>query len=250
MLLLVGISAYKARVYLRPAPYAEVRILMRGYPVTFVVMIRIGIAEDIPQIAQALTAKIRLSQDFEVVFVASNGRLAIDELRHGARVDVVLMDIHMPDMNGIDAVAEVTARWPQVKVIMCTVFDDDEHILHSIMAGAGGYLLKDESPQHIHRAIFSIMEGGAPMSQGIASRVLKLLRGSTTHGKATGQVPDFGLTDREKEVLVHLSRGLSYEQIADNLIISYGTVRKHVENIYRKLQVNNRTDALRKAEGR
>ncbi|MCG9879108.1 MAG: response regulator transcription factor [Bacteroidia bacterium] len=209
-------------------------------------MIRIAIAEDIDRLALALKNKIELSPDFEVKHMAKNGEELLELLNKDAVIDVILMDIQMPVMNGIEAAEKCSKRWPQIKVIMCTVFDDDEHLLQAIMAGAGGYLMKDESPAKIHKSIFEIIEGGLPMSAGIATRTLRLLKNG---GKIldTQVVDDFQLTDREREVLQHLSTGLSYEQIADNLYISYGTVRKHIENIYRKLQVNSRTEALNKA---
>ncbi len=156
------------------------------------------------------------------------------------------MDINMPEMDGIEATQKISERWPHIKIIMSTIFDDDEHLINAIRAGAGGYLMKDEPPAKIHKSIYNIMEGGAPMSSGIASRVLKLLKdGGKTDEQRVSET--FNLTEREIEVLLHLSKGLSYEQIADNLCISYGTIRKHVENIYRKLQVNNKTEAISKA---
>lgn len=208
-------------------------------------MIKIGIAEDIAQIADALKNKLELSPDFSVKFIAKNGREAIAELQKNNLVDVLLMDINMPEMDGIEATGKINTRWPGIKIIMCTIFDDDEHLMNAIIAGAGGYLMKDEPPALVHKSIYNIMEGGAPMSSGIATRVLKLLK---TGGKP-GQKPSetFSLTEREIEVLQHLSKGLSYEQISNNLFISYGTVRKHIENIYRKLQVTNKTEAINKA---
>jgi DNA-binding NarL/FixJ family response regulator len=210
-------------------------------------MIKVAIAEDIPQIAETLRRKLLLSENFEVGFVAANGKILIDHLRKQHNYDIVLMDIHMPDLNGIDATTVVVERWPQIKVVMSTVFDDDDHILRAIQAGACGYLMKDEPPAQLHRAIFEVLEGGSPMSSGIASRVLKLLRNHAPISASINTQENIDLTDREREVLVQLSRGLSYEQIADNLIISYGTVRKHVENIYRKLHASNRTEALNRA---
>lgn len=208
-------------------------------------MIKVGIAEDISQIAEALKHKLELSPDFEVKFIAKNGKIAIQELLKNNNVDVLLMDINMPEMNGIEATEKISARWPAVKIIMSTIFDDDEHLMSAIMAGAGGYLMKDEPPAQVHKSIYNILEGGAPMSSGIATRVLKLLKsGGKTNGQAT---ENFNLTEREIEVLQHLSKGLSYEQIANNLFISYGTVRKHIENTYRKLQVTNKTEAINKA---
>jgi DNA-binding NarL/FixJ family response regulator len=207
-------------------------------------MIKIGIAEDISQIAEALKNKLELSPDFSVKFVAKNGKVAINELQKGNHVDVLLMDINMPEMNGIEATEKISTRWPNIKIIMSTIFDDDEHLMNAIIAGASGYLMKDESPGLIHKSIYNVLEGGAPMSSGIATRVLKLLK---TGVKADIKTKTFDLTEREIEVLKHLSKGLSYEQISNNLFISYGTVRKHIENIYRKLQVNNKTEAINKA---
>lgn len=210
-------------------------------------MIKIAIAEDIPQIADAVRRKLALSSDFDIGFVANNGQEIIDHLRKKHNYDIVLMDIHMPLVNGIDATTVVTTKWPHIKVVMSTVFDDDDHILQSIQAGASGYLMKDEPPAALHKAIFEVLEGGSPMSSGIATRVLRLLRNNTTSANPNSSDSKLDLTERENEVLIQLSKGLSYEQISDNLIISHGTVRKHVENIYRKLQVSNRTEALNRA---
>lgn len=209
-------------------------------------MIRIGIAEDIERLALALKTKLELSPDFQVKFLVPNGAEAIRMLQKDAQLDVLLMDIQMPIMDGIEATGKITERWPQIRIIMSTVFDDDAHLMKAIFAGAGGYLLKDERPERIHKAIYEILEGGAPMSPAMALKTLKLL-------KSGGQLEEekvldgFDLTPREQEVLLHLSKGLSYEQIADNLNISYGTIRKHIENMYRKMQVSSKTEALNKA---
>jgi len=192
--------------------------------------------------AEALRKKILLSPGFRVVHIAENGAELLDFARHHKNLDVVLMDIQMPVMDGIEATRKVKERYPQIKVIMSTVFDDDENLFKAILSGASGYLLKDESPEMIHRSIEMVMQGGAPMSAGIASKVLNLVR---TQPIAFDDQEDFGLTPRELEILNHLSKGLSYEQIAGNLFISSGTVRKHIENIYRKLQVHNKVEALR-----
>jgi DNA-binding NarL/FixJ family response regulator len=209
-------------------------------------MIKVAIAEDIPQIAEAVSRKLAISLDFEIGFVAKNGKEIIDHLRKSHNYDVVLMDIHMPEVNGIDATAIITNKWPHIKVIMSTVFDDDDHILQAILSGASGYLMKDEPPASLHKAIYEVLEGGSPMSAGIATRVLRLVRNNIASNSASN-TEKIELTERENEVLVHLSKGLSYEQIATNLFISYGTVRKHVENIYRKLAVSNRTEAINRA---
>jgi DNA-binding NarL/FixJ family response regulator len=209
-------------------------------------MIRVAIVEDINRIAETLQEKILLSQDFTIVTRASTGKEIIQHLQKNHSVDVIIMDINMPEMNGIEATAFITNRWPNIKIIMSTVFDDEQNLFNAIMAGASGYLLKDEPPQKIHRSIYEALEGGAPMSPLIAKKALSMIK--TGVPEESKEVIDYGLTERELEVLEHLSKGLSYEQIADNLFISYGTVRKHVENIYRKLKVNNRIEAIDKAK--
>jgi DNA-binding NarL/FixJ family response regulator len=210
-------------------------------------MIRVAIAEDISRIAETLKQKILLSPDFSIEYMATNGKEIIQYLQKDHAIDVIIMDINMPEMDGIEATAFITQRWPNIKIIMSTVFDDEQNLFNAIMAGASGYLLKDETPQKIHRSIFEAIDGGAPMNQLIARKALTLIKTGKPEVQKTDQV-DYGLSDRETEVLEHLSKGLSYEQIADNLFISYGTVRKHVENIYRKLRVNNRTEAIDKAK--
>jgi DNA-binding NarL/FixJ family response regulator len=210
-------------------------------------MIRIAIVEDINRIAETLQEKILLSSDFTIVARATTGKEIIQHLQKNHSVDVIIMDINMPEMNGIEATAFITNRWPNIKIIMSTVFDDEQNLFNAIMAGASGYLLKDEPPQKIHRSIYEALEGGAPMSPLIAKKALSMIKTGIPE-ESKKEIIDYGLTEREIEVLEHLSKGLSYEQIADNLFISYGTIRKHVENIYRKLKVNNRIEAIDKAK--
>ena len=216
-------------------------------------MIRIAIAEDISRIAQSLREKLELSDEFHVKLIANNGSELIRALGKDHNFDVILMDIQMPEMDGIEATEKVSVRWPHIKVVMSTVFDDENHIFDAILAGASGYLMKDEPPRKLHEAIHEVLDGGAPMSAGIARKALRMLRGAALEGPASSRPSDqtptesFGITPRETEILEHLSTGLSYDQIAGNLFISSGTVRKHIENIYRKLQVSNKVEAVQKA---
>lgn len=209
-------------------------------------MIRIALAEDNQRLAETMQAKIELSPDFEVKIVASNGVELLAALSKKHSIDVVVMDIHMPVMDGIEATQKITQRWPNIKVVMSTIFDDEQNLFNAILAGACGYLLKDEEPRRLHRALFEAVEGGMPMSAMIAKKALNLMRSARTIQQIN--VIENSLTERETSVLEHLAKGLSYEQVGENLFISYGTVRKHVENIYRKLEVNNRTSAIDKAQ--
>ncbi len=211
-------------------------------------MIRIAIAEDITRIAETLKEKVELAPDFKVQFIAPNGKEMIQMLQKNHNVDVILMDINMPEQNGIDTAKQVITRWPNIKIVMSTVFDDEHYIFDAIMAGASGYLMKDEPPAKIHRSIYETLEGGAPMSPAIARKSLEIMRkGKPSEEKIPSE--DYNLTNRETEMLEHLAKGLSYEQIADNLFISYGTVRKHIENVYKKLKVHNKVEAVQKAQG-
>ena len=201
------------------------------------------IAEDLPQLAKALTQKVELAPEFTVKYVAKNGSELIAHLQKDNQVDVILMDINMPVMGGIEATQIITDRWPAIKVVMCTVFDDEYYLFNAIMAGANGYLLKEEPPAKIHKSIYEALEGGAPMSAEIATKSLKLIRYGMPK-KETNIAEEYNLTKREFEILELLAKGLSYEQIASNLYISYGTVRKHVENCYRKLRVHSKMEAV------
>ncbi len=209
-------------------------------------IIKIAIAEDISKLAQALKEKIELGVEFKVVDILSNGAEMVKRLEQNHAVDVILMDINMPEMDGVQATEIIANRWPNIKIIMCTVFDDEQNIFEAIMAGASGYLLKDEQPAKVHKAIYEALEGGAPMSPMIAKKSLNLIR----RGRPSDAVieKDYELTKRELEVLEQIAKGLSYDQISDNLYISYGTARKHVENIYKKMKVHNKVEAIEKAK--
>ncbi len=205
--------------------------------------LHVHITEDLPRLAKMLRENLEMSPDFKVTGHAVNGQDLLAQLAALPNLpDVVLMDIQMPVMDGIAATAALKAKHPQVKVVMATVFDDEENIFNAILAGADGYLMKDEPPQVLHRALAEVMEGGAPMSPAIARKALLLLR--KTPAQPLPAQPAHDLSDREIEILEQLSKGLRYEQVGQNLHISTGTVRKHIENIYRKLQVHNKLEAV------
>lgn len=152
------------------------------------------------------------------------------------------MDIGMPGMSGIEGVRLLKSVFPQVDVIMQTVYEDDERIFQSIIAGASGYLLKKTPPAKILEAIKDIREGGAPMSASIARKVLTMFQ-SPSPLKSS----EYDLSEREKEVLGGLVKGLSYKMIADQCFISIDTVRSHIKNIYEKLHVHSKGEAVAKA---
>ncbi|MBS1928576.1 MAG: response regulator transcription factor [Chitinophagaceae bacterium] len=207
--------------------------------------IHIAIAEDNPMALKSIKKKLAGSPEIFIEFYASNGSDVV-ELLDGSRVELVLMDIEMPVMDGITATKEIHTRFPQVKVIMLTTFDDDEKIFNAILAGAAGYLLKDESGESILNFINETIKGGAAMSAGVALKAIQYIKANMK--KENGTAEDNLLSARETEILTEIKNGLSYKEIGYKLFISEGTVRKHIEHIYQKLQVNNKVSAINVAK--
>jgi DNA-binding NarL/FixJ family response regulator len=157
--------------------------------------------------------------------------------------DVVLMDIDLPGINGIEAVKILRERYPNLKILMQTIFEDNDKIFQSILAGASGYLLKNTSPERILDFIKETYEGGGPMSPSVATKVLKMIAGHS-HSETKHS---FNLTDREKEILSCLVKGMSYKLIGQACFISVDTVRGHIRSIYEKLHVHSKGEAVAKA---
>jgi DNA-binding NarL/FixJ family response regulator len=207
-------------------------------------MIKIGIVEDNSFLAQSLMKKLKLFEGFSFQFHAVNGLDLLEQLAEGVEVDVILMDIQMPQMNGIEATRAVLQKHPQIKILMLTVVDDDQHIYEAIQAGAVGYLLKESTPQNIYESIKNAMAGGAALSPEVAMKAMKMIQNPNRVQK---EKIDFALSTRELDVLQQLCKGLNYKQISNNLDISPNTVRRHTENIYKKLEVHNKVEAMQKA---
>lgn len=209
--------------------------------------IRIAVIDDNNFLIKSVKEKLSFFEDIAISFSANNGLECMDKICEDSRTDLILMDIDMPRLNGIEATALVKQKYPQIKIIMLTVFDDDENIFKAIQAGADGYLLKDTSAQELYNAIVQTLEGGAVMTPSIAMRTLNLLRSPLL--PQTDEIEEtVQLTSREVEVLEQLSTGLSYTSIAENLYIAPNTVRRHIENIYQKLQVHSKVEAVERAK--
>jgi DNA-binding NarL/FixJ family response regulator len=209
--------------------------------------IKLAIIDDNSFLIKAIQEKLSFFDDIQVKFFALNGAELLTKLDVNHNIDVLLMDIDMPILNGIEATAIVKQKYPHIKVIMLTVFDNDENIFNAIKAGADGYLLKEVNPTDLHQGIIETLNGGAAMNPSIALKTLKLLR-NPVQFESKIEEEEIKLSTREIEVLEQLSKGLNYNQIADNLILSPSTVRKHIENIYNKLQVHNKLEAIQKAK--
>ena len=209
--------------------------------------IKIAIADDNSFLIKMVEEKLSFFKELSVKFTALNGSDLLVKLEDNHNIDLILMDIEMPVLNGIETTEIVKQKYPHIKIIMLTVFDNDENIFNAIKAGADGYLLKEINAKDLHDGIVETLNGGAAMNPSIAMKTLKLLRNPFQITNTESQ-EDIKLTTREVEVLEQLSKGLSYSLIADNLILSVGTVRKHIENIYKKLQVHNKLEAVQKAK--
>ena len=209
--------------------------------------LKIAITEDNSFLIHAIKEKLSFFDDITVKHTSFNGSELLEKLEENHNIDLILMDIEMPVLDGIDTTALVKSKFPQIKIIMLTAFDNDEHIFNAIKAGADGYLLKETSPQDLYNGIQETLNGGAAMNPSIAMKTLKLLRNPTSIENLKEQ-EEISLSKREVEVLEQLSKGLSYTLIAGNLFLSPSTVRKHIENIYKKLQVHSKLEAVQKAK--
>lgn len=208
--------------------------------------LRLVVVDDNAFLIRMLEEKLSFFDDIDIKYSAVNGSEVIDKLDADNHVDLILMDIEMPKMNGIEATEIIKQKYPQIKIIMLTIFDDDENIFKAIQAGADGYLLKEVNARDLYDGIQDTLNGGAAMTPSIATKTLKLLRNPINWDVEKDQ-ECIKLTNREVEVLEQLSKALSYGDIADNLFLSVGTIRKHVENIYKKLKVHNKLEAIQKA---
>ena len=198
------------------------------------------IFEDNSRLRQSLEILLNDENNFHVAAAYPDCDKA-DKQVEKYKADLVVMDIDMPGIGGIEGVKRIKNSNPDVKIVMHTMFDDDNRIFDSICAGADGYMLKNTSPLQLVNALQDVMNGGAPMSPFVAQKVFQHFR----QAKATAE--QFSLTVREKEILELLVKGNSYKMIADKSFVSIDTVKKHLQNIYHKLHVNCGTEAVAKA---
>ena len=196
------------------------------------------IVEDKADLREAMNMMVEMSDLYELGGSYANAEEALSEIP-AVNPTAVLMDINLPGASGIECVNALKSMYPSMLFLMCTAYEDTDKIFDSLKAGASGYILKTEGPQKIIEALDDMISGGSPMSSNIARKVVASF---TKMGKDNALIET--LTDREKMVLDHLAKGLIGKEVADALNISWGTVRKHVQNIYKKLQVNTRVEAV------
>ncbi len=206
--------------------------------------IRIMIVEDRDEVREGLCMLINGSAGYRCVAACGSAEEALEALK-GELPEVILMDIHLPGMQGPDCVVRVKERFPGIQVMMLTVFEDSDEIFRSLEAGATGYLLKKTPPAKLLEAIRELVDGGSPMSSEIARKVVRVFNQSPKDKFAEAD-----LSPRESEILSFLARGFLYKEIADALCINIETVRSHIHKIYRKLHIHTRSELLLRYFGR
>lgn len=206
--------------------------------------ITLAIVEDLAEVREGLKQFISLSPEFTVLDTFETAEEALYDLPK-LSPDIVIMDINLPGMSGIECIRQVKKKTPRTQFMMFTVYENDEKVVEALKAGASGYLLKNTGLLQIVESLKELHNGGSPMSSNIARKLVTIFR--EEHAEAE---PTTGLSKRENEILQLLSKGLLYKEIAEKLSISVGTVRQHIHKIYEKLHVQNRTEAINKAFGK
>jgi DNA-binding NarL/FixJ family response regulator len=203
-------------------------------------MIRVAIVEDNQVLRKSMEQLFEQTADIRCVASIKN-LLNVVSVFHKAQPDIVLMDIGLPDISGIEGVRTLKNNFDNIQILMFTVFDDDDKIFEAIREGASGYLLKKTRPQEIIEAIRELEQGGSPMSPSVARKVVHFFQSGSPLKE-----DDYQLTTREKEILFALVDGLSYKKIADKYYLSVHTIRKHISSIYEKLHVHSKSQAVAK----
>jgi DNA-binding NarL/FixJ family response regulator len=206
--------------------------------------ISLTIVEDLDEVREGLKQFISLSPEFSVLDTFKTAEEAVYTIPK-LKPDIVIMDISLPGMNGIECIKELKNKVPRTQFMMFTVYENDEKVFEALKAGASGYLLKNTGLVQMIEALKELHDGGSPMSANIARKLVTVFRAQETNSE-----PVETLSNRENEILQLLAKGLLYKEIADQLSISVSTVRQHIHKIYEKLHVQNRTEAINKAFGK
>jgi DNA-binding NarL/FixJ family response regulator len=204
--------------------------------------IKVSVVEDVPELRNGLVTLLQWDEHFEAVSSHGDAESAIAQII-AMQPDIVIMDIHLPGMDGIECMRILRKSCLSTQFIMFTIYEDDEHLFDALEAGASGYILKKASHQKILDSLEELHRGGAPMSTSIARKVINRF-------KVPEIKDDLNISEREKEILTLLSKGLLYKEISEQLHITVGTVKQHIHNIYQKMHVGNRTEAINKFNGK
>lgn len=206
--------------------------------------ISIVIVEDLDEVREGLNNFISLSPDFKVMDSFKTAEEALYAVP-GLKPDIVIMDINLPGINGIECIRQLKDKSPSTQFMMFTVYENDEKVFEALKAGASGYLLKNTGLVQLSEALKELYNGGSPMSANIARKLVTFFRSTEKESERLET-----LSDRENEILQLLAKGLLYKEIASQISISVATVRQHIHHIYEKLHVQNRTEAINKAFGK
>src|SRR5258705_3414054 len=206
--------------------------------------ITLAIVEDLDEVRDGLKNFISLSSDFKILDTFKTAEEALYDIPR-LKPDIVIMDINLPGMNGIECIRQVKDKSPRTQFMMFTVYENDEKVFEALKAGASGYLLKNTGLVQLIESLKDLHNGGSPMSANIARKLVTVFR-----DKEKAIEPVEALSARENEILQLLAKGLLYKEIAEQLTISVSTVRQHIHHIYEKLHVQNRTEAINKAFGK
>ena len=207
-------------------------------------VISVAIVEDLDEVREGLVKFINNDPDFQVLAAFSNAEEAVISLCD-SQPDIVIMDINLPGMSGIECIKSIKDRCPKSQFLMFTVYENDEKVFEALKAGASGYLLKKTAPSKIIDCLKELFNGGSPMSSNIARKLV-----TNFQSRESPSLASLLLSPRENEILELLSKGLLYKEIGDKLSIATGTVRQHIHKIYEKLHVQNRTEAINKLMGK
>ncbi len=220
------------------------RTLRKNYIRHTHMSISLVIVEDLDEVRQGLSQFLSLNPEFKVLDTFKTAEEALVDLPR-INPDIVIMDINLPGINGIECIRLVKKKIPRTQFMMFTVYENDEKVFEALKAGASGYLLKNTGLLQITESLKELYKGGSPMSSNIARKLVTIFREQQADAE-----PVEALSKRENEILQLLAKGLLYKEIADQLAISTGTVRQHIHKIYEKLHVQNRTEAINKAFGK
>jgi DNA-binding NarL/FixJ family response regulator len=206
--------------------------------------ISLAIVEDLSEVREGLNQFLSLNPEFKVLDTFKTAEEALYEIPR-LKPDIVIMDINLPGMNGIECIRQVKSKSPSTQFMMFTVYENDEKVIDALKAGASGYLLKNTGLFELVESLKELYSGGSPMSSNIARKLVTIFREQQNEMTHVGI-----LSNRENEILQLLSKGLLYKEIASQVDIAVGTVRQHIHKIYEKLHVQNRTEAINKALGK
>jgi DNA-binding NarL/FixJ family response regulator len=203
-------------------------------------VIRVGIVEDVAGLRQTLIELLSSAEDIEFGGGWETGEAALNGAA-AARPDIMLMDINLPGMNGVECVQQLKPRMPDTEFMMLTIFEDHQLVYGSLVAGATGYLVKKTRPEELLEAIHELFDGGSPMSSSIARKVVAAFTTRRPHDESSETDV---LSEREREILEMLSQGMRYKEIAAKIYLSVHTIRTHLHNIYQKLHVTSKSEAI------